>query len=294
MSGTEIRLSSNEQGTGHIFKYLEVDYDYLDVYDLELVAGRNFSRDYPVDTTGQSVIINEAAIKDLGLKDSNEAINEYLSYNYNMDKMNIIGVVKNYNQENLKSEIQPMIIFLRPINAEYISVTVKQAELSGVIGTIQKQYSAFYPESIFEYFVLKDFYSSEFENDENYNIVLTVFCMIAACIACLGLFALSTYSAKKRTKEFSIRLMLGSTLSSVIILFIKREINVVLIASVVAIPFAYWIFSRWLQNFPYRIELGWWFFVLPMLLALAFAIIILLKNVIRISKISPVKALKIE
>jgi putative ABC transport system permease protein len=266
-----------------------IDYDFLPAYDLKLVAGRNFSRDFGTDN--KAVLLNEKAVEMFGFKSPQEALNGKL---IRRDTVQIIGVVSNYHHQGLQKAIDPMMILLIPSIKNYYSIKMSTGDMHQTIAGIEKTWNKYFPADPFNYFFLDDSYNSQYKADIRFGQVFGLFAALAILIACFGLLGLSAYNVLQRTKEIGIRKVLGASVKSLLILLSRDFLVLVLISLVVAVPLCWWLMNNWLQDFAYRISISWWVFALAGLVAIFVAILTTGIQAVKASIANPVKSLRTE
>ncbi len=271
------------------------DYDFVELLNLEMVAGRYFSKEIATDATS-AVVINEAAVKKLGLSDP---IGKRFYKEFGGAKkgefVTIIGVVKDFHFHSLHHEIHPMVI--RPLTGtrgNYTSIKIHPENIKGTLSTIEKTWKKFSGGQPFEYSFLDDDFNSLYKKEQKTGQIFAMFSVLAILIACLGLFGLASFTAEQRTKEIGIRKVLGASASSIMFLLCKEFIKWILLANIIAWPIAYYAMNKWLQNFAYRISIGAEVFMLPTLLALVIALITISYQSLRASVANPVDSLRYE
>jgi putative ABC transport system permease protein len=250
-----------------VMNFAAVDYDYFKTFQMHFVEGRSFSRDFTSDE--QNYILNEAAVRFTKLE---SPIGKLFSIWTREGR--IIGVVKDFHSHSLHDEIKPVVFTLTtnwPHN--YIFVRTNPERVQSSLRSMEatwKQFAAGYP---FEYDFLDDIFNRQYQTDQRMGQVINDFTYLAIFISCLGLFGLASYMAERRTKEIGIRKVLGASVSSVILMFSKDFTKWVMAANVIALPIAWYVASRWLQNYAYRIRISWWFYLLSAGLALTIAVL---------------------
>ena len=274
-----------------------VDEDFIDTYKIEMVQGRNFSKEFPTDPE-EAIIVNEAAVKKLGWQDNplNKEIERFTSLT-TRKKHRIIGVVKDYHFQSLHEEIQPMILFNAVVyggNYDRISVRVRPENIRETIGFIESKWAEFDSQYPLEYVFVDDQFDSLYRSEERLGQLFGYFTALAILIGCLGLFGLTSFTAEQRTKEIGIRKVLGASVPSVIMLLVREFTKWVLLAVLIAWPIGYFVMKTWLQNFHYRISLGFDTFLLAALLALIISIITVSYQSIRAALANPADSLKYE
>jgi putative ABC transport system permease protein len=269
--------------------HLGIDYDFIPQYQLKMVAGRNFSKDFPSDK--KAAILNEQAVSLLGFKNPGDAINQKIIRG---DTLTIIGVVQGFHHLGLQKAIDPQLILLRPNNRNNYSVKITSADMPKSIAAIQTTWNKYFPNDPFNYFFLDNFYNQQYKADQQFGKVFTLFAMLAILIACFGLLGLSSYNILQRTKEVGIRKVLGASTKSVVYILSKDFLALVLISFVLAVPVTWWIMHSWLQDFAYRISIGWWVFIAAGLLAILIALITISFQAVKAAIANPVKSLRNE
>ncbi len=269
--------------------YLGADQDFIPSYEMKLVAGRNFSRGFPSDTT--AVILNETAVRVLEFENSEKAIGQKLVRG---DTMNIIGVVQDYHAESLNKNIDPLLILLMPAIRNAYSVKIESANMPLVINSIGTTWNKYFPNDPFNYYFLDESFNAQYKSDIQFGKLFGFFASMAISIACIGLLGLSAYSVLQRRKEIGIRKVLGADIASLFGILSKKFLQLVFIAIVIATPLAWFIMNRWLQNYAYRIHISWWMFVMTGALAIIIALMTVSYQTIIAAIANPVKSLRTE
>jgi putative ABC transport system permease protein len=203
-------------------------------------------------------------------------------------------VVKNYHQEGLQTEQEPLIFryFRDPIN--YYSLKLNPLKIQQALVHVEELWQRFFPENPMEYFFLEDYYNEQYRNEIRFGTVFGLFAFLAILIACLGLFGLSSYTTLQRTREIGLRKVLGSSSGNAALLLLRYFAIQVSIAVPIGLGLGYYIMSGWLQNFAYRIGIGWWFFLIPLLLVLTITLLTVSSQVIRTANVNPADSLRHE
>jgi putative ABC transport system permease protein len=238
-------------------RVLRVDEGYLDAMDIKLVAGRNFSKEF---NDSASFIINEKAAQMLNLS---SPLTESLD-NFTRDhrKGKIVGVVKDYHFASLHDEIEPLIIECEPRAVGHLVIKIRAGKTAEALEFIQKTVNTLAPNSLFAYEFLDDRLNLIYKAEDSVGKIVQFFSGLAIAIACLGLLALSAYTVESRSKEISIRKVLGANLANIVSLVSSRFVRLVLISLVVAIPLTWYVMDQWLKNFAYKITIDWWVFAI--------------------------------
>jgi putative ABC transport system permease protein len=276
-------------------KFVAADYDFIPTYGVHVVAGRNFSRAYGLDTT--NFILNEAAIKAIGWKTAHEAVGK--DFQYGSRKGHIIGVIADFHFESLHQKIVPIVLANPPTSAtdsrfNNLSVKVAAKNIPGALASVEKVWKKYLPEFPYRYTFLDEKFNKLYESEQRQGTIFTVFACIAIFIACLGLFGLSAFSITQRVKEIGVRKVLGANVSSIVALLSKDFLKLVLIAAVIAFPVAWYAMTHWLRDFAYRINIHWWVFVLAAILASVVALVTVSFQAIKAAVANPVKSLRTE
>jgi putative ABC transport system permease protein len=279
---------------------IAVDEDFFDLYQADFLAGRNFSEAYSSDK--EAVIFNEKAIWLLGFDHAEAAMQQEVIWKETDGQhwpREIIGVIKDFNQEALHKEVGPVVFALkRYVNApwagEYYSLKISTQDYPATLAQIQASWQQSFPNSPFDYFFLDEFFNRQYQADQLLSKVFGLFSSLAILIACLGLFGLSSCTTVQRTKEIGIRKVLGASVSSIIRLLSQDFVRLVLLSAVVALPLAYWAMNEWLQNYAYRIEISGWLLVIPVLAVLLLALLTVGLHTVKAALRNPARSLRYE
>ena len=270
---------------------LGIDYDFIPHFEMQLAAGRNYSRDFPSDLEGHNAIINEEAVKILGFKNPNDALNKKITIN---DTLTIVGVLKSVHHLGLQKPIDPQLLVLIPNSHNNYSIKISGGNIQSSIASIEKTWKSYFPKDPFNYFFLDEFYNKQYKGDQDFGKMFSLFAILAILIACFGLLGLSSYNVLQRTKEVSIRKVLGASLNHILFLLSKDFLLLVALAFLLAVPVGWWIMSTWLKDFAYRISINVSVFVIAGIIASAIAVITISFQAIKTAIANPVKSLKNE
>ena len=270
-----------------------VDYDFIPMLDLELLEGRNFSKEYSTDVS-QAYILNEEAIKEMGIQDPVGK-----QFSYGKRKGTIIGILKNANFRSLHVEIEPHVFFYLNEVSEATQYGVVLVKIAGnnteeALAKIQGVWENINPISPFEYHFLDQKYDSLYRKEKKIGTILNTFTLFAILISCLGLFGLASFLTEQRTNEIGIRKVLGASESGIVFLLSKQFTKWVLIANLFAWPAAYFVMNEWLKNFAYRINIGIWVFVLSGMLAVGIALLTVSYQALKAARANPIDSLRYE
>lgn len=274
---------------------VSTDYNYIPALEIELVAGRNFSPEYPTDTN-KAVIINQTAASAFGWANPiGKTIRSPLadSSDPDSDAKTVIGVVKDFHFESLHSSIEPLYIEYAS-GAEEIIIRIKPTNVRETIAGIKDKWNEIVPQYPVNYFFLDKRFEQKYLAEERLGKITLCFSLLAILVACLGLFGLASFSAERRTREIGIRKVLGASISGITRLLCREFIVLVVLANLIAWPAAYFALNRWLQDFAYRVELGPAVFVFAGLLALLIALSTVGYQAIKAARLNPVETLRYE
>ncbi|HUM47479.1 MAG TPA: hypothetical protein PLD84_11150 [Chitinophagales bacterium] len=271
----------------------QVDEDYIPALGIELIKGRNCSKELATDS--DAVIINEAAAKHLSFKDPwNQSLYYLKSIETKEIKTyHIIGILKDFNFNSLRQEVTPLALF-RSEERGSIAVRVSTQNIPGLIAQIGDKWKSMAPGQPFAWSFMDDDFNTAYQSDQRIGKIFISFAVLAILIACLGLFGLVTYAAEQRTKEIGIRKVLGATVINIVSMLSKDFLKLVAIAALIAFPIAWFGMNKWLEDFAYRISISWWIFLLAAALAIIIALLTVGLQAIKAAIANPVKSLRTE
>ena len=282
-----------DQSTAMSMQNWTVDETYIPTLDIKILQGRNFSPQFPTDSTG--IIINEAAAKFLATKNLlNKKLYEIKDINTKaLNEYRVIGVMKNFNFSSLRDVVTPLALKLGKDNGN-ISVRINSSDIPNVLAQIKNKWKAIAPLQPFDYSFMDEDFNKLYTTEQRTGQIFITFAVLAILIACLGLFGLVTYAAEQRTKEIGIRKVLGANVANIVTMISKDFLKLVLIASVIAFPVAWWAMNKWLQDFAYRVNISWWVFALAACIAMLIALITIGFQSIKAAVANPVRSLRTE
>jgi putative ABC transport system permease protein len=283
-------LNNKNLGAANVFQ-IAVDYDFIPGYGMKLLAGRNFSREFPADK--KSILINANTSKLLGYNNPNEALHQTI-ISQNGDTMQVVGVVADFHQEGLQKEITPLILMLSPRARNNFSIKIDPQRATATIASLKKIWDRYYPSDPFGYFFLDEFFARQYDENKRFGDIFGLFSMLAIIIACLGLLALSAYNVLQRTKEIGIRKVLGASVRDLVTILSKDFMLLVMIAFVIAIPVSLWIMGHWLQSFAYRVNISWWIYALAGMISFSIALLTIGFQAVKAALANPVVSLRTE
>ena len=274
------------------FTFETVDENYLPLLKIPLIKGRNFSKDFPTDSS-RSVLVNETFVRTAGWK---EPIGQEVNFWYNEgERYTVIGVVKDYHFQSLGSKIGAQLFTMKPGN-EYgkALIKIKPGSETSSLKTIEKVYRALFPINPYSYKFQHEENLKKYEAEAKWKQMMLFSAILTVFISCIGLFGLSVLSAEKRAKEVGIRKVLGASIQGVVTILSKDFLLLVLIALIISIPVSWYVASKWLENYPYRITLSWELFASASLLVILIALLTVSFQAIKAAIANPVKSLRTE
>jgi putative ABC transport system permease protein len=254
-------------------------------------AGRNFSDQFSTDK--KAVLLNEMAARLLGFKDAASAVNQKILRG-GRDTLTVVGVTANFHQLGLQKTIDPIILVYRPNSTRFYSLKIDAARAQQTIASLKQTWGTYFPKDPFDYYFLDESFGQQYRADMLFGKVFGVFAFLAILIACFGLLGLSAYNVLQRTKEIGIRKVLGASVQSILVLLSRDFMKLIVISLVLAIPVGWYVMHQWLQDYAYRISIGWWVFAFAGATALLIAIVTISIQVLKAVAINPVKSLRTE
>jgi putative ABC transport system permease protein len=272
-----------------------VDENYLQTLGIKPLAGRLFSKDFIGDTIAR-VILNNAAIKEIGFSSPADAVGKDVMIDWQGKNIRIavIGVVNDFHFQDLHLPIEPYGFQLSSGNYTYLIAHAQTNDISATLRSVEAAWHKLNPNEPFEYTFLDEDFAKNYAAEERLSAIVGYFTIIAIFISCLGLFGLATFSAEQRIKEIGVRKVLGASVTSIVTLLSTDFLKLVIIAIMIASPIAWWAMNKWLQDFAYRTNIGWWIFIIAGLGALIIALITISFQAIRAAVSNPVKSLRTE
>jgi len=268
------------------------DFQYVQTFGLKIIAGRDFSPQFPSDTL-QSVLLNHTAAAKLGWTPE-QAVGKWIKNTFRDSlRRHVVGVVEDFNFLSLKQNMAPLVISPAP-DRRVIVIKLQAGNVQAGIAAAKDEYmkqAGAYP---FEYRFLDQQFNDLYQTDLRQQTILTVFAGLAIFVACLGLFGLASFAATKRFKEIGVRKVLGSSVQGIVVLLSRDLLKPVLIATIIALPLGYYAMDKWLQGFAYKTTLSWWIFALAALLTFSIALITVSIKAVNAALANPVKSLRAE
>jgi putative ABC transport system permease protein len=302
-NGMRLKGSQNSQ----LINFLSVSYDFLDALGIQIKEGRSFSSNFASDTMSDGIpkgpldqniggtILNEAAVKDLGIPEP--AVGKQVLWSNDGDTMyyvTVVGVAKDFHFTSFRNQIKPFAFV--NIHQRFSNFTVKLStdNIKQTLGQLETTWKKLSGDRPFEYNFLDETYASLYQSEMRFQKVFISLVALGIIIACLGLFGLATFAAQQRIKEIGIRKVLGASVSNLIGLLSKDFLKLVIIALIVAIPIAWFAMNKWLQDFAYRINIQWWVFLIAAIITVLIAWITISAQAFKAAVANPVKSLRTE
>jgi putative ABC transport system permease protein len=299
----KVNTNNNKPTNGKDMYFLGVDDQFLSTYNIKLLKGRNFFSSGNADSS--AVLINETAAKELGITNALGQVITIPSVSFGgdfsaLDKpfvATIAGIVKDFNFQSLHEPLAPMVLGFQknPVhNIDYFTAKLTGGNDEATLKKMNAILHSIDQDHLFEYHFLDKQWDLLYRVDKIRETIFLVVALLAIFIAALGLLGLTIYAAEQRVKEIGIRKVLGASVSGIVLMLSKDFLKLVLIAAVIAIPFAWFFMNKWLQDFAYRININWWIFVLSALAAIIIAMATISLQVVRAAIANPVKSLRTE
>ncbi len=287
---SEIENKSGDLQIANLDLYF-VDFDYIPQFNLEMAAGRPFSRDFGTDTT-QAMVINEAASKLFGYNSPEQAIGRRFKQWGREGK--IVGVIKDFHFRSLQEKIKPLTMRIEPRSSDLVSIKIDGGNIKATIAAVESKWKATMPDRPFSYYFMDEFFDRQYRSEERFEKLFFNFAILAIFISCLGLLGLASYSTMQRTKEIGVRKVMGASVGSIVGLLSKDFLKLVLLAFLIASPIAYYGMHQWLQSFAYRTDIQWWVFLSAAALSTTIAFATVSFQSIKAALMNPVKSLRSE
>ncbi|WP_224998671.1 ABC transporter permease [Cesiribacter sp. SM1] len=300
VAGDQVIVPNGGEQTVYPVTQLLIDHDYIKTLGLELVAGRDFSKEMKTDPD-KAFIINETAVRELGLGSAEKALGQPLHWGEwganhpdSLKKGQVIGVVKDFHYKSLFDRVEPAVLQIYPGAYWKVAVKIETASASDAIAGVKGVWQQFSPDYPLEYNFLDESFGKMYKAEDKLKTLLWIFTGLAIFIGCLGLFGLAAYAAERRIKEIGIRKVLGASEQNIVMLLSGDFVKLVLISILIASPIAWYFMQQWLQDFAYRINISWWIFALAGLAAVTIALATVSFHAIKAALRNPVRNLRIE
>lgn len=273
------------------YKIVGVDEHFVDLFDLEIVAGRNFRSEYAGDAS--ALLLNEVAVEWLGFAGPRSALGQKV--NYWGDIYTVVGILKNYHQQSPRDAFEPQLYRYMPTGRDMrgmFAVRLDSTDIPGILAIIGRLYGDFFPGNPFDYVFLADYVNEQYQSDETFGAILTLFSGLAMLILALGLFGLALFSTTQRTREIAIRKVLGAGIGRILRLLLRDVVILLLAAFVIAVPVLIGVLNRWLEQYAERIHLHAGIFLVPLLIVLLVSLLTVVWQTWRTATRAPTKSLR--
>jgi putative ABC transport system permease protein len=270
-----------------------VDYDYVSTMGFKIIAGRDFDREFKNDST--NIIVNESAVAVMGVT-PDEALGLRYTPDFGSENpryFTIIGVVKDFHFSPFRDEIESLSLHIAD-DSNSLAVKLEEGNFANAIESIESIWNKVAPGQPFDYYFMEDSFNNTYKSEQRLGRIFIIFTFLSILIACLGLFGLAAFNAEKRTKEIGVRKVMGASVSQITYRLSSDFLKLVGVAILISLPVGWFAMNKWLEDFSYRIEIGWWVFVLAAFLAVAIAIITVSYQSIKAAIVNPVKSLRTE
>lgn len=282
-------INSGQNETGGLIYKMVVGLNYVDVYEIPILAGRNFQR----ESDSLSVMLNEKALTLYGFDTSEEAIGKQIYFSIN-DTLTVVGVVKDHYQESLREPVKPTAFLHMEEELMYLFVRVDKDATSSFVDFAETEFQQFFPDLMFDWLPLERQLNDRHATENSFLKAFNAFVLLSFFISALGLVGLAAYLARKRQKEMGLRKVLGSGVSKIVLLFFKDFARLALIGNLLALPLIYFFANRWLDQFAFRTGFLWWLPMLALIVCLLLAFSATIYHVLKVSRVNPVNVLRNE
>ena len=275
--------------------WISVDYNFIQTLGMQIVAGRDFSKARGTDNQN-AFIINESAVLSFGWKTPEAAIGKSFIRGQIADgkKGQIIGVVKDFDFNSLNNPMEPMVMDVNVPRFTEFAINIQADHVNETIAHVNQTWDKMFPERVFEYSFLDKNIDAQYKDKENFSRMIEYFAVVAILLSCSGLFSLSLFMAVKRAREIGIRKVLGANISRIILLLTGGFIKIVLLASLIASPIAWWLMHEWLNGFAYHVNIEWWVFIIACLVSVIISFVTIGYQSLKAALMNPVISLKSE
>lgn len=288
--GTSIQYNNRPEDETFSIQTKIADEDYLNTFDLKLVAGRNF---YTKDSVYE-IVVNTMLAKKLGIESPDELLGKSIKVAGGMVNGTIVGVIEDFHDRDFHETVNP--VYIAPVTNNYKELAIKlnTNNIKASLDHIEKQWSGNFPDFIFEYDFLEERVSELYVSEQQFLSLTRLFSSLAIFIGCLGIYGLILFFVSQKTKEIGIRKVLGGNILHILGLVIQDFMKLILIAGLIASPLAWYFMSKWLQNYEYKTNISWWIFVLAIGIVMCITFLTICHQAIKAARTNPVKSLRTE
>ncbi len=268
---------------------LWVGKDYLETMGIELIDGRNWLDDSEAERS--KIIVNQTAVEEFGWEDN--PFDKRIRYFHGEEDMHVVGIVKDFNFESLHNPIQPLFIITGARGGTF-QLRINSEDIPGTLSFIEETWTSFSPNHPYEYRFLDQEFEAQYRQDEIQKSLISMLSYISIFISLLGLIGLSAFTAGQKAKEIGVRKTLGATVPSILVLFSKSYLKLIVIAFAIAIPLANYLITEWRADFAYQLPIKWWFFAIPGVMVIAVGLIAVVLQSLKAARANPAEALRTE
>ncbi|MCP4218584.1 MAG: hypothetical protein GY765_28380, partial [bacterium] len=293
MKGGSFQIDGKSAYNGKAYYFIFTDYDYVDFFDLELAAGRNFSTEFPTDES--ALILNETAAEFMGFESAGDAVGKEVVYWG--DSLVVVGVLKDFHQQSVREHVEPHVFLPAPprvLSRMMISVKIATTVVNQTVTQVKALYEKLFPDSSFDYFFLDEYYNRQYQGEELLGKVIGFFAFLSLIITCMGIFGLWSFIAMQRTKEIGIRKVLGAGVPGMLVLLMREFLVLLGISFAISLPFCLYGINHRLESFAMQMDPGLWIFLVPLWLVAVITMLTITYHVIKTSLADPVKSLRYE
>lgn len=287
---TRVVREGDEEGSGTGSNITWIDYDFVKTYRIEMLSGRSWSEEFSTDL--DYVLVNEIATESYGLGTPEEALSKSLVIGG--DTSRILGVMKNFSWNTLKSEDIPIIFFPAPLVTSFFSCKIETENIQKTINAIRSKYDEMFPGNPFDYFFMDEHFNSLYQADLNFGKIFGAFSILAILVACLGLYGLSSFTAIQRTKEIGIRKVHGANVNNILLLLYRYFTLLIIIAAVIATPVTFYGIRKWLENYAHKTNITIELFIIPIIALLLISLLTVSFETIKAANKNPAATLRTE
>ena len=263
---------------------MAIDYNFLNTMGITMIEGRDFSEDFGSDLL-QSCILNETAVRSLGITDP---------IGKKIGSKTIIGIVKDFNLHSIHSEIPPISIDMTDKYIHQVAIHFKPGALNNILPFVESEWKKAAPNRPFSYLTIEDLIKKIYSSEKNLTSIVSIFGLFTFIIATFGLFGLTLFVSRSRTKEIGIKKVFGSSEKSIVYSFLRGNFILVSIAAISSIPVTYYFMTKWLNNFAYKVNISWWVFIIAYFFATVVVLATVFYHSYKASRTNPMIALKYE
>jgi putative ABC transport system permease protein len=263
---------------------MAVDYNFISTMGIKVLEGREFSQDFGSDLK-QAVMLNETAVKQFGIPDP--LGKQYLGGT-------IIGIVKDFNLHSIRTDIPPISIHMTDKYIEQVAVHYKTGSLKAILPMLEAEWKKAVPDRPFRFITIENLIRSIYSSEKNLSTIVSIFALFTLLIAAFGLFGLTLFASRSRTKEIGIKKAFGSSGQSIAFSFLRNNLILVIVSALLSIPVTIYLMTKWLNNFAFKTNINWWIFIASFIVAVIVVILTVFFHSYKASRMNPVKALRYE